>query len=213
VRGRAPEPPEDRDTGPAADPYEVARSILLAQLTAGPRTRAQLGVALARRGVPDGVAATLLDRFTEVGLVDDAAFAQAWVSTRHSARGLSRRALRHELTARGVEPTVVEGALAEVDGEAEEAAARQLAERRMAGSTALDPAVRMRRTVAALARRGYSPGLAAAAARHALARYPSVAPAGAVGPEGFPPAAGCDGLGALDGLEGEDWQDGELDRA
>jgi regulatory protein len=53
------------------DPAAVARGIALRQLATGPRTRAQLAAAMARRGVPGEVAEKVLDRFEEVQLVDD----------------------------------------------------------------------------------------------------------------------------------------------
>ena len=45
---------------------------------------------MAQRAVPEDVAETVLDRFTELGLIDDAAFSRAWVESRHRGRGLSR---------------------------------------------------------------------------------------------------------------------------
>src|SRR5262249_4160532 len=68
------------------DPEEAARQICLRLLAAGPRTRAQLASALRRRRVPDEIAEAVLGRFAEVRLIDDAAFAQAWVETRHHGR-------------------------------------------------------------------------------------------------------------------------------
>jgi regulatory protein len=65
-------PPEPVD-GPDADPESVARKILLDRLTGAPRSRAELEKALARKNVPDDIARRLLDRFTEVGLVDERA--------------------------------------------------------------------------------------------------------------------------------------------
>ncbi|MFC7732812.1 regulatory protein RecX [Actinomadura keratinilytica] len=65
-----------------------AREICLRMLTAAPRTRAQLADALRRKKVPDEVAERVLGRFTDVGLIDDEAFAQAWVQSRHRGRGL-----------------------------------------------------------------------------------------------------------------------------
>ena len=56
-----------------ADPEAVARKILLDTLTGQARSRKELADKLAKRGVPDGLAGELLDRFTEVGLIDDAA--------------------------------------------------------------------------------------------------------------------------------------------
>ena len=41
-------------------------------------------------------------RFTDVGLIDDAAFARAWVESRHHSRGLSKRSLSAELGRHGV---------------------------------------------------------------------------------------------------------------
>ena len=59
-------------------------------LSVAPRTRTQLAAALRRRGIPADAAEAVLARFTDVGLIDDAAFARAWVESRHHSRGLSR---------------------------------------------------------------------------------------------------------------------------
>src|SRR5882672_4676740 len=103
----APGDDSGKDSGDASDPGVRARDICLRQLTAGPRTAAQLAGAMARRGVDEEVVAEILARFTEVGLIDDEAFAAAWVHSRHAGRGLARRALAHELRARGVDDAVV----------------------------------------------------------------------------------------------------------
>ena len=63
------------DLGPPADPEAVARAIVLTKLTAQARSRHELTDALAAKAVPADVAKQVLDRFTEVGLVDDAASA------------------------------------------------------------------------------------------------------------------------------------------
>ena len=161
----APGHPED-DLG---DPESTARAICLRLLTGQPRTRAELAAALVKRGVPDDAAETVLGRFTEVGLVDDRAFAAAWVDSRHAGRGLSRRALAAELRRRGVAGDVVGEAVAMVDADAEERAARQLVDRRLAATRRLDTEARLRRLVGMLARRGYPPGLALRVVRDALA--------------------------------------------
>lgn len=153
---------------PDADPEQVARAILLRQLTLGPRTRAQLAATLARRRVPDDVAERVLDRFTEVGLVDDPAFAASWVQSRHAGRGLARRALAHELRQRGVADSVVAEAVAELDGEQELSTARALVARRLPATRGLDAAARTRRLAGMLARKGYPPGLALRVVREAL---------------------------------------------
>src|SRR5829696_959849 len=93
--GTPPGHPED----PLGDPESVARAICLRLLTGQPRTRSELAAALARRGVPGEAAAAVLGRFAEVGLIDDRAFAAAWVGSRHAGRGLAR-ALAAELRRR-----------------------------------------------------------------------------------------------------------------
>ncbi|NYI03076.1 regulatory protein [Allostreptomyces psammosilenae] len=147
---------------------ERARSICLRLLTGAARTRRQLADALSERGIPEDAAEQVLSRFEEVGLIDDAAFAAAWVDSRHGTRGLSRRALARELRAKGVAGEVVESAVERVDTEAEEAAARALVERRMRATRGLDGRVRTRRLVGMLARRGYPEGLAFRVVRQAL---------------------------------------------
>jgi regulatory protein len=162
----APGPAED-DLG---DPESVARAICLRALTGAPKTRSQLADLLARRGVPEGAAVAVLDRLTEVGLIDDAAFARAWVGSRQTGRGLARRALRAELQATGVDAVVAAEAVARVDDEDERAAAGALVRRRLAGMHRLDRATATRRLMGMLARKGYAGGLAAAVVREALDR-------------------------------------------
>ncbi|HLT84776.1 MAG TPA: regulatory protein RecX [Phototrophicaceae bacterium] len=139
------------------------------QLAAAPRSRAQLAEKLASRDVPDELAERLLDRFEEVGLVDDAAYAEMLVRTRHEERGLARRALAHELRRKGVAPEVAEQALEQIDDEDELAAARDLAVRKARASRGLDRDRRRRRLAGMLARKGYSPGVAMRAVDEALA--------------------------------------------
>ena len=80
------EPPAghpDPVADPDADPEVVAKAICLRLLTARARTRAELREALAARAVPEAASAKVLDRLTEVGLVDDSAFAASYVTSRH----------------------------------------------------------------------------------------------------------------------------------
>jgi regulatory protein len=151
-----------------ADPVARARGICLEALAAAPRTRAQLAATLHRRGVPEDVAAAVLGRFTEVGLIDDAAFAEAWVRSRHTGRGLAKRALAHELRTRGVESEVLDTALDGLSSDEELATARRLAARKLAGSRGLAAPVRLRRVIQFLARKGYPPQLAFRVARETL---------------------------------------------
>ena len=179
-RSRWPEPkPIDLDAeGPDADPESVARTILLDQLTGRARSRSELADKLAAKGVPDDIAVRLLDRFEEVGLVDDDAFARAWISGRGAAggKGLARRALAQELRRKGIDDEVAREALDEVDPAEEEEAARALVRRKLRTLTRVDDTVATRRLVGMLARKGYGSGLAFAVVRDELASSGRQAP-------------------------------------
>src|SRR5690606_37317055 len=133
----------------------VARSIVLRQLAMGPRTRRQLEDKLRDRGCEPQVARTVLDRMTEVGLVDDESYAEMFVRSRQETKGLAASALRHELRQKGVADDVVEAALEEVDPEREKEQARALVARRLRTMRGLDREVQTRRLAGFLARKGY----------------------------------------------------------
>jgi regulatory protein len=164
----AAEPPGDQDDSPA-DPEQVARTILLRRLEAAPRTRAELATTLRERNVPDDVAHRVLDRFEEVGLIDDRVFAQMWVESRQRGRGLSGRALRSELHRKGVPAPLIDEALEQVDPEDELAAAREVARRKARSVAGLPRATQVRRLSGALARKGYGAGITSQVVREALA--------------------------------------------
>ena len=142
-----------------SDPEAQARQICLQLLTLAPRTRAQLAAALHRRGIPDETAEAVLSRFADVGLIDDAAFARAWVESRHYSRGLSRRSLSAELRRQGVQTEEIREAVDTLDPEQEVATARRLVERKLAGTRGQPPEARARRVAGTLARKGYPAGL------------------------------------------------------
>jgi regulatory protein len=166
-RGRGSSAGEGSAPGNRND-AELAREICLRQLAARPRTRAELAQALARRHIDDEVITEVLDRYDEVGIIDDAAFARAWVSSRHTGRGLARRALAGELRQRGVAGDLVGEALGTLDDEQEAATARALVDRKLRTATGPPEAV-FRRLVGMLARKGYPAGLAISAVKDALA--------------------------------------------
>jgi regulatory protein len=153
---------------PARDPYEVAREICLRQLAVRPRTRAELASALKKKEVDPEVAAAVLDRYDEVGMIDDAAFAKAWVTSRHHSKGLASRALAQELRRKGVDQEVAAGALSELDDETEAQTALELALRKLK-TTRGEPDQVFRRLVGMLARKGYPGGVAVRAVKEALA--------------------------------------------
>ncbi|MEZ0580065.1 regulatory protein RecX [Nocardioides sp. MH1] len=160
---------EERDLGPEPDQESVARKILLDQLTGQARSRHELAERLARRNVPDDVAGPLLDRFEEVGLVDDEAFARLWVDSRQRTRGLARRALAQELRRKGIAEETAREVLDEVDPADEEQVARELVRKKMRSMRSLDDVVAARRLAGMLARKGYPPGMAYAVVKDELA--------------------------------------------
>jgi len=151
----------------------VARTILLDQLTGRARSRKELSDKLAAKGVPAELATRLLDRFEEVGLVDDIAFARTWVSQRQSAagggKGLARRALAQELRRKGVSDQTTREVLDELDPADEDAAARELVRRKLRTLSRVDDQTATRRLVGMLARKGYPSGLAFSVVREELA--------------------------------------------
>jgi regulatory protein len=159
-----PGAPEDE----LGDPEQVARNICLRALTGAAKTRKQLADLLAKRGIPEEAATAVLDRFTEVGLIDDAAFARAWVGSRQAGRGLARRALSAELRAKGVDAEVASAALEELDPQEEWDAARRLVARRLPSLQRFDRVTAERRLLGMLARKGYGGGLAGYVVREAL---------------------------------------------
>jgi regulatory protein len=151
-----------------ADPEAVARKILLDTLTGQARSRKELADKLAKRGVPDDLADRLLDRFTEVGLIDDGAFARQWVESRHRSRGLAPRALAQELRRKGVDDAEAKLALEQIDEADQREAARALVDKKLRSMRGVDHTTATRRLAGLLARKGYAAGLAFAVVREAL---------------------------------------------
>ena len=145
---------------------EQARAVCLRLLTSRARTRAELEAQLAKRGYPDDVSAAVLDRLTQVGLVDDEDFAEQWVRSRRLNAGKGKRALAAELRKKGVDGEVIDAALADIDADAERTRAEQLVRDKLRREKLGDPGDRdaenkvIRRLVGMLARRGYSQSLA-----------------------------------------------------
>lgn len=168
----APPPPDPAGLDPEPDPHDVARHIVLRQLTMAPRSRAQLAQKLAQRGCDPQVAATVLDRMEEVGLVDDETYAGMLVRSQRGARGLARPALRSELRRKGIDPEVADEALGEVSDADERAEARRLVNKKLATMHGLPAATQARRLAAMLARKGYAGETAYGVIRAALREAP-----------------------------------------
>lgn len=154
--------------GDQAEAHAQARQVVLRQLAMAPRSRAQLEGKLAAKGVEPGVAKAVLDRFTEVGLVDDEAYAEVLVRSQQQSRGLSKRGLAHELRKKGVDPEIAADALSAVDPEDERARAEELVRTRLRRMHGLPKDVQMRRLGGMLARKGYPADLSYAVIRDCI---------------------------------------------
>jgi len=148
--GSAVAPPGD----PENDPVAAAREIALRRLSVRARSRKELAQDLKSRDVPADAAAEVLDRFAEVGLINDAAFAQEWVESRGRRSGAAR--LRQELRLKGVAEEDIADAIGGRGDLADLTNARELVTRKAATMKGLDRVVRQRRLTALLARRGYT---------------------------------------------------------
>ena len=172
--GRRPAPestvPGHAEDDPG-DPEAVARAICLRLLAAAARPRAGLAAALARKGIPPEAAERVLDRLTEVGLIDDEAYAQSFVASRHRHGALGADALRDQLRRKGVDPDTARSAVAVVDRDAEYQRARAFLERRVDSAMAHGTDTARRRLLGLLARRGYPADLAQRVVQEVIAAY------------------------------------------
>lgn len=122
------------------------------------RTRHELEVALAKKRVPTEAADEVLDRLTEVGLIDDQRFAEAWFRGQQR-RQRSTRVLRQELRTKGVDVELVDLASSAGDDDADLSAARALVAKKLPSLVRLSHEVRYRRLAGQLARRGFGSGV------------------------------------------------------
>ena len=154
---RRPEPPaaEWELSAEHQELAQTAREVALRRLSHSPQTRAQLETALAGKEIPEDIAVAVLDRFEEVGLVDDQAYVEMFLDSCRATPGRSRRWISHRLVSKGVERELAQEAVQQISDDEELASAVALLRRKGRG----DPADRkeVNRRYALLARRGFSP--------------------------------------------------------
>jgi len=165
----APPPDGDHDADAPGDPEAVARIVCLNLLERRARSRSELATALRTRGVPDEAAERVLDRFVEVGLIDDAAYADGFAQAQLRERGLAGRAIAMKLRQRGVDDEVVRATVEQIDGDDELVVARALVAKKLRSLQQLEPQVQARRLVGLLGRKGYASTVAYRVVREAMA--------------------------------------------
>ncbi|WP_225726554.1 MULTISPECIES: recombination regulator RecX [unclassified Nocardia] len=147
--------------GSGGGTVEQAKEACLRLLAVRARSRAELAQRLSAKGFQPEVIEAALDRMTEVGLVDDAAFAEQWVHSRHTFSGKGKQALARELRIKGVTPADAAAALAAITTDDESARATELVRRKLRTLPRdLDRDKTIRRLVGMLARRGFNQSLA-----------------------------------------------------
>ncbi|MDO4919542.1 regulatory protein RecX [Kocuria sp.] len=152
----------------------MARAIVLRQLAASAKSRRQLEDKLADRDIPEDIAEEVLDRFEDVNLVDDRAFAEMFVRSRAETRKLSRSALRRELAQRGITGSLADEALEQRTDEDETRDAHALVRKKLPARVDLTDRREQdrltRRLVSMLGRKGYPPGIAFGVVKEELAQ-------------------------------------------
>lgn len=98
----------------ARDQTWKARDAALSLLSYRARSSVELKRRLKRKGFDDTIAADTVERLDEIGVVDDAAFAESFVRDRMRFKPRSSRRLAGELRAKGVDQETARAAIAEV---------------------------------------------------------------------------------------------------
>jgi regulatory protein len=151
---------------------EAAARFLEARSRSVAEVRRRLTGAGYRAGLVEGA----IERLLELGMLDDEAFARAWVESRDRARPRGERAIREELRLKGIDRASVdlvladrrEAAMGDAEGEIggdggsapspdRTAAERLLAKHRRSLERVADPRQRRQRAYALLARNGFDP--------------------------------------------------------
>ena len=155
---------------------DAAKQVLLRRLSHAPRTRKELAKDLKDKDISDEVANVALDRFEEVGLINDQALASNYVSSQHQRKGLGKNALRQQLRAKGVSDEVALEAISQISDDQEFQAAFALACKKIRSLQKDDAKTQLRKIVGVLARKGYSSNLAFRVAKEVITDLPDGLP-------------------------------------
>lgn len=101
----------------AAEARHMAMTSALRLLSYRPRSEREMRDALRTRHIPEAIAGETLDRLSELRLLDDRAFAEAWTESRQRNSPRGRRMLLAELAQKGVQREVAQESVAAIDEE------------------------------------------------------------------------------------------------
>ena len=155
---------------------DAAKQVLLRRLSHAPRTRKELAKDLKDKDISDEVANVALDRFEEVGLINDQALASNYVSSQHERKGLGKNALRQQLRAKGISDDMALEAISQISDDQEFQAAFALACKKIRSLQRDDAKTQLRKIMGVLARKGYSSNLAFRVAKEVITDLPDGLP-------------------------------------
>lgn len=155
---------------------DAAKQVLLRRLSHAPRTRKELAKDLKDKDISDEVANVALDRFEEVGLINDQDLASNYVSSQHERKGLGKNALRQQLRAKGISDDMALEAISQISDDQEFQAAFALACKKIRSLQRDDAKTQLRKIVGVLARKGYSSNLAFRVAKEVITDLPDGLP-------------------------------------
>lgn len=105
----------------ACEEADQAMQKALRQLERRPRSVSEISRYLQRKGFREAICQQVVARLQELGLLNDADFAERWVANRRTLRYRGERALRAELRQKGIAPELIEDALSGAKDELGEA--------------------------------------------------------------------------------------------
>ena len=146
---------------------EDVRKALLKLLERSSKSSGQLRTLLLEKEFPVQVVDQMIDRFIEVGLIDDLALAKDFTEVAVTRKSKAKSVIARELRAKHFPQEAIDAAISEIDSDSELEAAKKLAETRFRQLLKLEPEVRTRRLSSYLMRKGYSSSVVWAAVRHA----------------------------------------------
>lgn len=146
---------------------EDVRKALLKLLERSSKSSGQLRTLLLEKEFPVQIVDQMIDRFIEVGLIDDLTLAKDFTEVAVTRKSKAKSVIARELRAKHFPQEAIDAAISEIDSESELEAAKKLAETRFRQLLKLEPEVRTRRLSSYLMRKGYSSSVVWAAVRHA----------------------------------------------
>lgn len=163
-RAARPSRAERRAAKAEIDDPAVVLEAALRFLEARARSEAEVRRRLTYAGYRPDLVDGAVTRLAELGILDDEQFARAWVESRDRARPRGERALRRELSLKGIEREVADDVLEERrdaagdDADVDLDAARRLIARNARSlDRVADARARRQRAYALLARNGFGP--------------------------------------------------------